>query len=65
MARPKILVFQWHDDVIELPPDVVHLEFADGQLDPGHFRDRINDSIHPLMTLSNNAFSRWIERFDL
>jgi GMP synthase (glutamine-hydrolysing) len=100
-------VFQWHDDVIELPPGVVHLArsercaaqafrygehaygfqfhleadgalierwlrvphnqavFADGKLDPRHIRDRINDAIQPLMTLSNNTFSRWIERFDL
>ena len=100
-------VFQWHDDVIELPPGVVHLArsercatqafrygehaygfqfhleadgalierwlkvpqhqavFADGQLDPRHIRDRIKDAIQPLMTLSNNTFSRWIERFDL
>ncbi len=100
-------VFQWHDDVIELPPGVVHLArsercatqafrygehaygfqfhlevdrqlierwlrvpqnqavFADGQLDPRHIRDRISDAIQPLMTLSNNTFSRWIERFDL
>jgi GMP synthase (glutamine-hydrolysing) len=100
-------VFQWHEDVIELPPDAVHLArsercaaqafrygehaygfqfhleadgalierwlrvpqnqavFADGKLDPRHIRDRINDAIQPLMTLSNNTFSRWIERFDL
>ena len=100
-------VFQWHDDVIELPPGAVHLArsercaaqafrygehaygfqfhleadgalierwlkvpqnqavFADGQLDPRHIRDRIKDAIQPLMTLSNNTFSRWIERFDL
>lgn len=72
-------VFQWHDDVIELPPDAVHLArserwlrvpqnqavFADGQLDPNHIRARISDAIQPLMTLSNNTFSRWIERFDL
>jgi GMP synthase (glutamine-hydrolysing) len=100
-------VFQWHDDVIELPPDAVHLArskrcsaqafrygeqaygfqfhleadgalierwldvpqhqpvFADGQLDPAHIRDRIEHSIHPLMSLSNETFSRWIKRFEL
>jgi GMP synthase (glutamine-hydrolysing) len=100
-------VFQWHDDVIELPPDVVHLArsdrcsaqafrygehaygfqfhleadgalierwldvpqnqaaFADGQVDRQQIRSRIDDSIGSLMTLSNDTFSRWIERFDL
>ena len=38
--------------------------FADGQLDPGPIRDRINDSIQPLMQLSNRTFGRWIERFE-
>ncbi len=99
-------VFQWHDDVIELPPDVVHLAssercpaqafrygehaygfqfhleadsalierwldvrqhqsvFADGELDPVPIRDRIEDSIAPLMALSNSTFGRWVERFE-
>jgi hypothetical protein len=99
--------FQWHDDVIELPPDAVHLArsdrcaaqafrygehaygfqfhleadgalierwldvpqnqaaFADGQVDRQQIRSRIDDSIGSLMTLSNDTFSRWIERFDL
>jgi GMP synthase (glutamine-hydrolysing) len=100
-------VFQWHDDVIELPPDAVHLArsdrcsaqafrygehaygfqfhleadgalieswldvpqhqavFEDGQVDRQQIRSRIHDSIGSLMTLSNDTFSRWIERFDL
>lgn len=100
-------VFQWHDDVIDLPDEVVHLAsseccpaqafrygehayglqfhleadgalierwltvpqhqsvFADGMLDPASIRDRIETSIQPLMQLSNNTFSQWIERFEL
>ena len=99
-------VFQWHDDVIELPPNVVHLAssercasqafrygehaygfqfhleadgalierwldvpqhqsvFVDGAVDPTQIRDRINDSIQALMSLSNSTFSRWVERFE-
>jgi GMP synthase (glutamine-hydrolysing) len=99
-------VFQWHDDVIELPPDTVHLAsseicpaqafryrehaygfqfhleadsalierwldvpqhqsvFAVGELDPAPIRDRIEDSIPPLMALSNSTFGRWVERFE-
>ena len=38
--------------------------FTDGQLDRGPIRDRINDSIQPLMQLSNRTFGRWIERFE-
>ena len=100
-------VFQWHDDVMELPPGSVHLArsercatqafrygehayglqfhleangalierwlkvpqhqpvFADGQADRGQIRARIETSIEQLMTLSDNTFSRWIERFEL
>jgi len=99
-------VFQWHDDVIELPPDTVHLAssevcpaqafryrehaygfqfhleadsalierwldvpqhqsvFADGELDPAPIRDKIEDSIPPLMALSNSTFGHWVERFE-
>lgn len=100
-------VFQWHDDIIELPRNVVHLASSDncpaqafrhghhaygfqfhleadgalierwldvpqhqsvfdsGEFDPAHIRARISSSIDPLMALSNDTFSRWIERFEL
>jgi hypothetical protein len=34
-------------------------------VDRQQIRSRIDDSIGSLMTLSNDTFSRWIERFDL
>ena len=102
-------VFQWHEDNIDLPADVVHLasskvcpaqafrygehtygfqfhleadrplierwlEVPDHQaaleagpdvVDPGRIRELINDSIGPLMALSDRTFTRWIERFEL
>ena len=100
-------VFQWHDDVIELPPGTQHLagsdncpvqafrhgehaygfqfhlevdgalierwltipqhqsEFADGVVDPEQIRGRIEESIEPLISLSNSTFGRWIERFEI
>ncbi len=102
-------VFQWHDDTIELPSDVVHLasskacpaqafrygehaygfqfhleadrplierwlKVSDHQaalqagpdvVDPDRIREKISDSIGPLMALSDQTFSRWIERFEL
>ena len=100
-------VFQWHDDVIELPGHVSHLAssarcpvqafrygehaygfqfhleadaalierwltvpqhqevFADSELDPDGIRDRIDNSVGPLMSLSDATFGRWIERFPL
>ena len=103
---PRREVFQWHDDVIELPAGVVHLAsspvchaqafrhgehayglqfhleadgaliqrwldvpqhqsvFADGRLDPCRIRERIDAAIEPLMQLSNDTFSRWVERFE-
>ncbi len=105
----KSEVFQWHEDNIELPSDVVrlassracaaqafpygehaygfqfHLE-ADRPLierwlqvpdhraaleaepdvvDPDRIREKISDSIGPLKALSDQTFSRWIERFEL
>ena len=99
-------VFQWHDDVIELPPNAVHLAtsercptqafrvgehaygfqfhleadgalikrwldvpqhqsvFEDGELDANQIRDRIDQSIEPMMSLSNSTFGRWVERFE-
>lgn len=100
-------VFQWHDDVIELPDNVEHLaksancpiqafrhgehaygfqfhlevdgalierwltvpqhqsELAHGGVDPGLIRDKIENSIEPLILLSNSTFGRWVERFDI
>jgi GMP synthase (glutamine-hydrolysing) len=100
-------VFQWHDDVIELPDHIEHLagseicpvqafrhgehaygfqfhlevdgalierwltipqhqsEFADGAVDPEQIRGRIDDSIEPLISLSNSTFGRWVERFEI
>jgi GMP synthase (glutamine-hydrolysing) len=39
--------------------------FDSGEFDPAHIRARISSSIDPLMALSNDTFSRWIERFEL
>ncbi len=100
-------VFQWHDDVIELPAGTERLavsdncpvqafrhdehaygfqfhlevdgamierwltipqhqsEFADGGFDPEQIRDRIEDAIEPLISLSNSTFGRWVERFEI
>jgi len=100
-------VFQWHDDVIELPDHIeplagsencpvqafrhgehaygfqFHLEvdgalierwltipqhqpeLADGAIDPEQIRGRIEESIEPLISLSNSTFGRWVERFEI
>lgn len=39
--------------------------FANSELDPDGIRDRIDNSVEPLMSLSNATFGRWIERFPL
>ncbi len=100
-------VFQWHDDVIELPDKVEHLaesancpvqafrhgehaygfqfhlevdgalierwltipqhqpELAKDGVDPDLIRGKIENSIEPLISLSNSTFGRWVERFDI
>jgi GMP synthase (glutamine-hydrolysing) len=41
------------------------LEEMAGTIDPEQIRERTNGSIEPLMRLSDQTFSRWIERFDI
>ena len=41
------------------------LEEAAGTIDPEQIRERTNGSIQPLMELSDQTFSRWIERFEI
>jgi GMP synthase (glutamine-hydrolysing) len=102
-------VFQWHEDIIELPSSAVHLASSplchaqafrygehaygfqfhlevnqpiverwlpelsnDGDsydelnfVDPDHIRAKMSQSMEPMMALSHQTFSRWIERFDV
>ncbi len=57
----RSLIARWLDRAAYQPM----LEEVTGTIDPEQIRERMNDSIRPLMQLSDRTFSRWIERFEI
>ena len=57
----RSLIARWLDRAAYQPM----LEEVTGTIDPEQIRERLNDSIRPLMQLSDRTFSRWIERFEI
>jgi len=55
------LIERW----LQVPDHRAALEAESEVVDPERIREKIRDSIGPLMALSDQTFSRWIDRFEL